>query len=231
MLVCANCPEAPGDLTRVQPKGTCPLFRDKPKPVVRPELPEPPDEYTKLIPLTRNKFAMVDPADYEWLKDYKWHAIKVAGKYYACRKEGSKSILMHREIMKPPEGKVVDHKNHEGLDNHRDNLRICKQQENVWNSRSCGARSGFKGVTPHRDKWTAKLKYKGKTYRMGDYDDPVEAARARDLMALALCGEYAWLNLPDNLRGRIIDLQGAAHGRSGATARLQVRRRGSRVWK
>jgi hypothetical protein len=109
MLVCANCPEAPGDLTRVQPKGTCPLFRDKPKPVVRPELPEPPDEYTKLIPLTRNKYAMVDPADYEWLKDYKWHAIKVAGKYYACRKEGGKSILMHREIMKPPEGKVVDH--------------------------------------------------------------------------------------------------------------------------
>lgn len=230
MLVCANCPDAPGDLTQVQGSGTCPSFRTKPKPVVRPVLPEPPDEHTKLIPLTRNKFAMVDPADYEWLKDYKWHAIKVAGNYYACRKEGGKSILMHREIMKPREGEVVDHKNHEGLDNHRHNLRNCTQQENVWNSRPCGARSGFKGVTPHRDKWAAKVKYKGKTYRLGDYDDPVEAARARDHKAHELCSEFAWFNLPQEMPGRIIELKGAAHGQSGATACLQVLRRGSPVW-
>lgn len=137
---------------------------------------------------------------------------------------------MHREIMKPPKGMVVDHRNHEGLDNHRHNLRVCTQQENVWNSRPCGSRSGFKGVTPHWDKWAAKLKYKGKTYRLGDYDDPVAAARARDRKAHELCSEYAWFNLPGEIHGRIIDLKGTAHGQSGAAARLQVRRRGADVW-
>jgi len=230
MLVCANCPEAPGDLTQVQGDGCCPRFRAKPQPVVRLEPPAPPDDKTKLIPLTQGKFAMVDPADFEWLKDFKWHAIKVSSNYYACRKVGGKSILMHREIMQPPEGMVVDHKNHQSLDNHRCNLRVCTQQENVCNSRPCGAKSGFKGVSPHRNKWSSKLKYKGKTYRMGDFDDPVEAARARDRKAHELCSEYAWFNLPEEVHGRVIDLKGAAHGRSGATARMQVLRRRSSVW-
>jgi hypothetical protein len=230
MLVCANCPEAPGDLTQVQPDGVCPLFRAKPKPVLRPEVLQPPDPFTKVIPLTRGKVALVDPADYEWLKEYKWHAMKVGQNYYACRKEGGKSILMHREIMKAPAGKVVDHKNHQTLDNHQGNLRECTQQQNVWNSRPHNPKSGFKNVTPHRDKWAAKFKYKGKTYRLWDYDDPVEAARARDRKAHELCSEYAWFNLPGEVPGRVLDLSGTAHGQSGASASLQVRRRGSSVW-
>jgi len=227
MLVCASCPEAPGDLTRVQAKGCCPRFRAKPKPVVRLKPPQPPDEKTKFIPLTRGKFAMVDAADFEWLSQYKWHAIKVAGKYYACCRINGRTTLMHRLIMDPPPGMVVDHRDGQSLDNHRCNLRVCTQQQNVWNSRPCGARSGFKGVTPHRNKWSAKLKYKGRVYRLGDYDDPVEAARARDRMAVKLLGEYAWLNLPDESPGGAIDVKNTVRGRSGATTRRPVRRRGS----
>ena len=218
MLVCANCPEAPGDLTRVQGDGCCPRFRAKPEPVVRLEPPAPPDERTKLIPLTKGKFAMVDAADFEWLNQFKWHAIKVADNYYACRKEGGKSILMHRQIMNPPKGMVVDHKNHTTLDNHRCNLRVCTQAQNLYNTRS-HSRSGYKGVSPKGDKWEAKIKHRGQWYHLGLFDDPVEAARARDRMAVKLFGEYAWLNLPEEVHDPVTELAGAARGRSRATAR------------
>ncbi len=231
MLVCANCPEAPGDLTRVQAGGSCPHFRARPKLVDRRDPPAPPDENTKLIPLTKGKFAMVDAADYEGLSQFKWHAIKVADNYYACRKKGSKSILMHRAIMQPPEGKVVDHKDHTTLNSHRCNLRICTQAQNRYNTRVFGKHTTFKGVRRRGNKWEAKLRCRGRWYNAGLFDDPVAAARARDRMARALYGEYAWLNLPHDLSGRIVDLQGTARSRSAATARLRVRRRGSERWR
>ncbi len=222
MRVCANCPDAPGELTQVAGDDCCPRFRAKRGPVIRLEPPEAPDQRTRLIPLTRGKFAMVDAADYEQLSKYKWHAIKVAGNFYACRKEGGKTILMHRQIMQAPPGKVVDHKNHNGLDDHRHNLRKCTQQQNVCNSRSKGGASGFRGVTRHRDKWSARVKHRGKQYYLGSFDDPLQAALARDRKARELAGEYAWLNRPDALAGRIICLQGIIRVHVRLTARLQV---------
>jgi hypothetical protein len=91
-------------------------------------------------------------------------------------------------------------------------------------------RSGYKGVSRHHKKWTAKLKHKGKTYRMGEFDDPVEAPWARDRKAVELHGEYAWLNLPRELRGRIVEVGGVAIARTSARGRLQVRRGGSSLW-
>ena len=231
MRVCANCPDAPGELTQVAGDDCCPRFRAKRAPVVRLEPPAPPDEQTRLIPLTRGKFAMVDVADYEELSRYKWHAIKAGGNFYACRKEGDKSILMHRQIMQAPQGRVVDHWNHEGLDNHRHNLRNCTQQQNVCNSRPQGPESGFKGVTRHRDKWAARIKHRGKQYYLGCYDDPLQAALIRDRKARELAGEYAWLNRPDAITGRILCLKGLIRVRIRLTARLQIRPNRSSVWR
>jgi hypothetical protein len=45
------------------------------------------------------------------------------------------AILMHRLITKAPPGMVVDHINHDGLDNRRCNLQVCTHQENMWNQR------------------------------------------------------------------------------------------------
>jgi hypothetical protein len=222
MRVCANRPDAPGELTQVAGDGCCPRFLARRAPVVRLEPPAAPDEGTRFIPLTQGKFAMVDTADYEWLSRYKWHAIKVAGNFYACRKEGGKTILMHRQIMQPPQRKVVDHKNNNSLDDHRHNLRICTQQQNMCNRRPHGSESGFKGVTRHRDKWSARVKHRGKQYYLGHFDDPVEAARARDRKARELAGEYAWLNCPDAVGGRIICLQGIIRVRVRLTGRLQI---------
>jgi len=71
----------------------------------------------------------------------------------------------------------------------------------------------------------AQIKHKGVTQRLGLYDDPAEAARVRDRKAVELFGEYAWLNFPDEVQGRIINLRGTIHVRSGAWARLTVIRR------
>jgi hypothetical protein len=202
----------------------CRSFRAKRGPVVRLEPPEPPNDKIKHIPLTKGKFAIVDAADYPALSKYKWFAQEVAGGFYAARHEAGKTILMHRQIMQPPPGMVVDHIDGNRANNSRVNLRVCTQRHNVCNSRPHGGRSGFKGVTPHRDKWDSKFSYRGETYRAGVFDDPVEAARARDLLAVDVLGEYAWLNLPEEIRVRIRNLKGTIHARSGAgPAQLQIR--------
>jgi len=222
VLVCANRPEKPGDLTVVEGKDCCRSFRARRGPVVRVEPPEPPNDKIKYIPLTKGKFAIVDAADYPALSKYKWHALEVAGGFYAARHERGKMVLMHRVIMQPPEGMVVDHIDRNRANNRRSNLRVCTQRQNRCNSRPCGGRSGFKGVSPQGHKWVSQLKYRGKSYRAGVFADPVDAARARDLLAVDVLGEYAWLNLPEEIRVRIRNLAGTLHVRSGARARLRV---------
>ena len=97
----------------------------------------------KLIPLTQGKFAKVDDADFEWLSKYKWYAKNTrnkdedSGSYYAARFQRTggnpTTIYMHREITNCPDGKEVDHKNRDRLDNQRGNLRVCTRKENLEN--------------------------------------------------------------------------------------------------
>jgi hypothetical protein len=173
------------------------------------EPPEPASDKLKHITLTKGKYAIVDAADFEELNKYKWHALEVADGFYAARHKDGKTVLMHREIMQPPPGMVVDHVDGNRANNSRENLRVCTQRQNVCN-RGPHSKSGFKGVTPHRDKWAAKLGYKGETYRAGVFDDPVEAARARDQLAIEVVGEYAWLNRPEEVTVHIRNLAGTA---------------------
>jgi hypothetical protein len=207
-LTCLQPVGAPGQMREVLPNGTCPNFRPKPQPPLRVEPPEPPFPGTALIPLTKGLHALVDAADAEWLSKYKWHALVTENGVYAARSAGPKTILMHREIMQPPPGMQVDHKELDSLDNRRENLRVCTPEQNCYNTRSHGGVSGFKGVTPHRDKWEAKISIRGETLHLGLYDDPVEAAKVRDRKALELQGPFAYLNFPE-----IRDEQKAEDGR------------------
>ena len=88
----------------------------------------------KLIPLTQGKFAIVDAEDYDRLSQYKWQAEKHKTTFYAKRKSKYKSIKMHREILKPSNGMICDHKNHNGLDNRRCNIRLCTHAQNQHNT-------------------------------------------------------------------------------------------------
>jgi hypothetical protein len=162
---------------------------------------------TMEIPLSKGKVAIVDPDDYEELSKHKWHTM--VGKYtcYAVRsvREGKKKnmVSMHRQIHGLLKGdkRLVDHRNHNGLDNRRSNTRVCGKSENAMNSAGRkGTASKYKGVCVGRwgKRWQAKINTivdgKRKYLYLGTHETEEEAARAYDNKAKELHGEFALLN-------------------------------------
>jgi hypothetical protein len=148
----------------------------------------------KTIELTQGKYAMVSDADYDYLNQWKWFAVYCDG-WYAARKEGTHTIYMHRQIMSAPRRMQVDHKNGDGLDNRRVNLRVCVIAENQRNSRRRrDNRTGYKGVSPYRGKYRAQIQVNGKNIYLGCFPTPERAAIAYDLAAETHYGMFARLN-------------------------------------
>jgi hypothetical protein len=104
--------------------------------------------------------------------------------------------------MKPPRGYCVDHKNGDGLNNTRNNLRIVTIAENNYNKRkSLNVRSSkYKGVSIDKrtNKWRAIIYHKYIKIHLGFFDNEEEAARAYDEAAKELYGEYAVLNFKED---------------------------------
>ena len=198
--MCANHLAREGKLSEVPLSGPCRNFRARPKPPVRVAPPEPPNDEVAYIPLTRGLFAIVDAADYPELSKYKWYAQRGGGTFYAARSSNGRVISMHRQIMQPPEGMVVDHINGNGVNNRRRNLRVCTQLQNSQNNQRASGKSRFRGVFPRGDKWEAHIQHNGEQFYLGLFDAEVEAARARDRKAFELAGEFAFLNFPDELQ-------------------------------
>lgn len=156
---------------------------------------------SKLIPLTQGKFAIVDDEDYEWLNQWKWCAfINESGQCYAARgtrrNHQRKTILMHRLIMNATKGQIIDHKNHNSSDNRRANLRICTHQQNDRNRRKVFGSSKFKGVSWKKSNscWCAYIKINGKHKSLGFFHNEIDAAKAYDVKAKELFGEFAKTN-------------------------------------
>ncbi len=160
----------------------------------------------KQIPLTQGKFALVDDDEFEILNQFKWCAIKQGKQFYAVRKGcvggKQKIIRMHREILGLSDPKVFcDHKNNNGLDNQRVNLRSCSNTENIRNTgKKANNASGFKGVCFREDtsKFRAQIWVSGKPKHLGYFTCPIEAARAYDTAATMHHGKFANLNFSQN---------------------------------
>lgn len=160
---------------------------------------------TRVIPLTQGKFAIVDAEDYEWLNQYKWYAAKYGTTFYACRSKGRTTINMHRQIMCAPKGLICDHKNHNGLDNRKNNLRLCTNAQNQYNRRPrTGCSSRYKGVDWQRafNKWRAAIRLNQTYLHLGLFHNEMEAALTYDRKAAELFGEFAWLNFPQLIEFR-----------------------------
>lgn len=133
----------------------------------------------KSIQLSRGLFAVVDDSDYELIAKYKWSAGSIKGYPYALRREGNKTILLHRFIMNTYDPNVIiDHIDRNTLNNTRNNLRIANKSINARNKKARGT-SQFMGVSLHRGKkWIAHIKIDGKYKHLGSFDDEKQAALA-----------------------------------------------------
>jgi len=155
----------------------------------------------KEIILTQGKVTKVDDHDYDWLNSYKWHAVKNKRTYYAKRATYKKrvyvNIFMHNLIMG---GFNNDHIDNDGLNNQRLNLRKANKYENARNRRSnINGTSKYTGVykSKYYWKWRSEIRCKGKLYSLGCYEIEEAAARAYDIKAKELFGEFANLNFKE----------------------------------
>jgi hypothetical protein len=158
----------------------------------------------KRIKLSQGKYAIVDDEDFERLNRYKWFTQRSGNTFYAVRnspieKGRQRTISMHREILALRFGdpRQVDHRNHHGLDNRRDNLRICTHRQNMQNMNPHkNGSSAFKGVCWNKEaqKWVASIRVNGKPNYLGYFVSEKEAAKAYDEAAAELFGDYARVN-------------------------------------
>lgn len=107
---------------------------------------------------------------------------------------------MHRLILGARRGEFVDHKNGNGLDNRRTNIRLATQGQNNANRRNLlKPLSGFRGVSahPYRSEWEARVKQGRKFVHRSVHASALEAAQAYDKAAREIWGEFAVLNFPE----------------------------------
>lgn len=146
----------------------------------------------KTIRLTQGKFALVDDEDYEFLSQWKWRAMKTRGdRWYAVRTETlptgkRRATLMHKVLCR---GKEIDHRDGNGLNNQKENLRSVSHSFNIFNSRQIG-KSGVRGVLHHKqESWRAQIRFNKKTHHLGIFTNLDDAKKARRLAELRFFGE------------------------------------------
>ncbi|MDO8800076.1 HNH endonuclease [Phenylobacterium sp.] len=134
--------------------------------------------------------ALVDDADFALVSAFTWRA----NHGYAMAGGPSDTVQLHTLIMDPPPGFEVDHKNRNGLDCRRSNMRVCTHAQNSRNRRARPSAQGFRGVSAKGGKFIANLMVDGEAIRIGGLPTAIEAAVIYDRLAIKHHGEFATLN-------------------------------------
>jgi hypothetical protein len=148
----------------------------------------------KRIPLTKGLETIVDDDIFEWASKFSWYAeVRKSGVAYAVRRGG---IRLHRQILGARSGEQVDHKDGNGLNNVRSNLRLATNQTNQWahQTKRTKTSSPFRGVSKSGSGWRARITKFGKNLELGTFLTEQEAALAYDAKAKEIFGEFATPN-------------------------------------
>lgn len=158
----------------------------------------------KTINLTQGFITVVDDEDFETAFALNWRLIRKGNNLYAGRTVpktsglGRTTLYLHRFLN--PGIPEIDHRDGNGLNNRRENLRSCTQRQNTcgFQHKRKGASSRFRGVSwdSDRSKWFAKIEVGDRQIALGRFDQEVEAARAYDNAAKEHFGAFASPNFP-----------------------------------
>lgn len=151
------------------------------------------------VDLGRGGVALIDALDASLVGRWSWRGVQKSNTYYAKRSmriagsSKSSTQSMHRLIMNPPEGMVVDHINGNGLDNRRSNLRVCTQGENLRCKKVVKSSTGVRGVslTRNGERYVAQCSLNGRSKVIGVFDTLAEASEAYYRRAREIHGDFA----------------------------------------
>lgn len=132
---------------------------------------------------TADLWAEIDDEDYERVKDFSWYAKPSVNTYYACRRirfiDKHATYYMHHFIIGYPLfGLIVDHKDGNGLNNKKENLRFVTRRSNAQNSRP--KTSIYPGVCwdKYNDRYRASITVNGTNRKLGTFTSELEAFSA-----------------------------------------------------
>lgn len=151
------------------------------------------------IELTKGMFAMVDDEDFEKVNQFHWYFLNGYARRAIYINSKQKIVWLHRFIMNTPNGMETDHKNGNGLDNQKINLRICTHLQNGKNRKKQSYNlTGYKGVTKViigiYTYWVAIIIANGKKIRLGYFKNPTDAAKAYNNAAQKYHGDFSKIN-------------------------------------
>ncbi len=129
---------------------------------------------------------------------YKWRLNKQGYAVSTYRKNGKVLHLrLHRYLTECPPDLCVDHKDGDKHNYQLDNLRRCTKSQNQWNKSKVSGSSKYKGVVWINDvkKWRVNIRCYNKRYFIGLYELEEDAAKAYNIKAKELFGEFAKLNI------------------------------------
>lgn len=145
------------------------------------------------IPLANGEYAICDANRFDEVNKHTW--LKHFFGYVICN-INKKIVRLHRYLY--PEWKIIDHKNHDKLNNCSSNLREVTASQNSMNSyKQKTNKAGYKGVYFYKrdKKYRAQIVINGTGMCIGSFKTPEDAAEAYNKKAIELFGEYACLNI------------------------------------